>query len=101
VLFIDGEMSATAIQERLRRIVATDEFDPAAMSNLRLITPDLQDGPMPDLSTHAGQAAITPFVNESDLVIVDNISSLFRSGVENEAESWRPAQDWAFACKRH
>jgi hypothetical protein len=100
VLFIDGEMPAPAIQERLRRIVAADEFDSNAINNLRLITPDLQNGPMPDLSTPTGQAAIAPFTDDSDLIIADNVSSLFRSGVENEAESWQPAQDWALELRR-
>ncbi len=34
------------------------------------------------------------------LVIVDNLSSLVRSGKENEAESWIPIQEWALSLKR-
>jgi putative DNA primase/helicase len=75
-------------------------FDPATKENLRLITPDLQNGPMPDLSTLAGRAAIDAFVADSDLIIIDNISCLFRSGVENDAESWQSAQDWALELRR-
>jgi putative DNA primase/helicase len=93
-------MPAHAIQERLRRIVATDEFNEVAKNNLHLITPDLQDGPMPDLSTKSGRDSIEEFVEPCDLIIIDNISSLFRSGIENEAESWQPAQDWALELRR-
>jgi 5S rRNA maturation endonuclease (ribonuclease M5) len=100
VLFIDGEMTAIAIQERLKRIVATDPFDNEARRNFQLITPDLQIGPMVDLSTKKGRDAIEKFVVESDLIIIDNISSLFRSGVENEAESWQSAQDWSLDLRR-
>ncbi len=100
VLFIDGEMPGVAIQERLRRIAATDEFDLIAEGNLRLITPDLQDGPMPNLSTLAGRNSIDELIADSDLIIIDNISSLFRSGVENEADSWQPAQDWALELRK-
>lgn len=100
VLFIDGEMPGIAIQDRLRRIAANDEFDPIARGNLRLITPDLQDGPMPNLSTLAGRNSIDELVADSDLIIIDNISSLFRSGIENEAESWQPAQDWALELRK-
>lgn len=100
VLFVDGEMPGIAIQERLRRITGTDEFDLITKNNFQLITPDLQDGPMPDLSTKAGRDSIEPFVANCDLIIIDNISSLFRSGVENEAESWQPAQDWALELRR-
>jgi len=100
VLYIDGEMPAIAMQDRLRRIAAATDFDEEAKKRLLLITPDLIDGPMPDLSTQKGRAAIEPFVNECDLIIVDNISSLFRSGIENDAESWQPAQDWALSQRR-
>jgi putative DNA primase/helicase len=55
---------------------------------------------MPDLSTKAGRDSIEEFVADCDLIIIDNISSLFRSGVENEAESWQPAQDWALELRR-
>jgi len=100
VLFIDGEMPGIAIQERLRRIAATDDFDALAKGNLRLITPDLQDRPMPDLSLKSGRDAIEEFIVDCDLIIIDNISSLFRSGVENDADSWQPAQDWALDLRR-
>lgn len=101
VLYIDGEMPAIAMQDRLRRIAATTDFDEEAKNRLHLITPDLIDGPMPDLSTQKGRAAIEPFVADCDLIIVDNISSLFRSGIENDAESWQPAQDWALSQRRY
>lgn len=100
VLFIDGEMPGSALQERLQRMAANDVFDSTSRGNLRLITPDLQEGPMPDLSTKAGRASIEEYVIDSDLIIIDNISSLFRSGIENEAESWQPAQDWALELRR-
>ncbi|MDE3055573.1 MAG: AAA family ATPase [Verrucomicrobiota bacterium] len=100
VLFIDGEMPGVAIQERLLRIANTDDFDALAKGNLRLITPDLQTKPMPDLSLKSGRDAIEEFVVDCDLIIIDNISSLFRSGIENEADSWQPAQDWALDLRR-
>jgi len=93
-------MPGIAIQERLRRIAASDPFDPIAKENFRLITPDLQNGPMPDLSTSVGRNLIDEHAAASDLIIIDNISSLFRSGIENEAESWQPAQDWALAWRK-
>ncbi|MGH8533177.1 MAG: hypothetical protein ACREV1_10770, partial [Gammaproteobacteria bacterium] len=41
VLYVDGEMPATALQERLARIVKSADLEPAP-GMLRLITPDLQ-----------------------------------------------------------
>lgn len=101
VLYIDGEMPAAAMQERLRRISVSEELKPPAPDYLRLITPDLQDGPMPDLSTLQGWAMLKELVGDSELIIIDNLSSLFRSGVENEAESWQPVQDWALEMRRN
>jgi hypothetical protein len=99
VLYIDGEMPAFAIQERLRKIVVSD-LRPVAPDFFRLITPDLQEDVVPDLSVKEGRDKIGEIVNDSDLVIVDNISTLFRCGNENEAESWQAAQDWALTLRR-
>src|SRR5690606_22821709 len=67
---------------------------------LIFITPDLQSGLMPNLSTLEGRLAISKYVNECDLVIVDNISTLCHQGKENEAESWIPMQEWALKLRR-
>lgn len=95
VLYIDGEMSAPEMQERLRRI--TGETFP---ETLRIITPDLQDGPMPDLSTHEGQARIEPDLEGIQMVVIDNLSCLCRSGNENEGGSWGATQSWILDLRR-
>lgn len=100
VLYIDGEMPAVAMQERLSRIFLSVALKPPAPDYLRLITPDLQEGPIPDLSTPAGRAVLKEIIGDSEPIIIDNLSSLFRSGVENEAESWQPVQDWALEMRR-
>ena len=100
VLYIDGEMPAASMQERLNRISKSAGKQPPDPSFLQLITPDLQEEPMPDLSSKEGRSKLDEFVQKSDLIIIDNISTLFRSGVENEAESWQPVQDWALELRR-
>lgn len=100
VLYLDGEMPARSMQERLQRIALGEDLQLPDPSYLRLITPDLQAMPMPDLATAEGRAALEPFVQDSELIIIDNISTLFRSGDENEAESWQPVQDWALDLRR-
>lgn len=95
VLFLDGEMPAASMQERLKGLVAAsdEEFDP---DYFRLVTPDLQTGAMPDLATYEGQEAIDTIVGGAELIVIDNLSSLARSGGrENDAESWLPIQPWA------
>lgn len=100
VLYIDGEMPAIAMQERLMRISAADNLKPPDPSFLRIITPDLQEGPMPNLSTKDGRDSIEELIQGANLVVIDNVSTLFRSGVENEAESWQPIQDWGLKLRR-
>lgn len=100
VLYIDGEMPAVAMQERLMRISAMEGLKPPHPSFLRIITPDLQEGPMPNLSTKEGRDSLEEHIRGASLVIIDNVSTLFRSGVENEAESWQPIQDWALSLRR-
>lgn len=101
VLYIDGEMPARTMQERLAAIIkgseTVDAFDP---ENLRFICADLQDAPLPNLSTREGQAAIAPHVETADLVIIDSISTLASYGEENAAESWLPLQAWALDLRR-
>ncbi|MBI5192140.1 MAG: AAA family ATPase [Nitrospirae bacterium] len=93
VLYLDGEMPAVVMQERLARAIEMMDSEPVAP--LRIITPDLQDGGMPNLATWEGQEAIEPYLEGIDLIIVDNISTLCRGGRENEGESWEPVQGWA------
>jgi len=97
VLFIDGEMPARTLQERLADIIAKAEKEPAAP--LRIITPDLQDFGMPNLSDFEGQKNIEPYLDGISLIILDNISTLCRGGRENDAESWIPVQEWALRMR--
>jgi hypothetical protein len=79
----------------MARIVSSYESVPLD-DGFRLLTPDLQpDGIMPNLSTPEGQAVIDVYAADADLIIVDNLSCLARSGNENEGESWLPIQAWA------
>ena len=100
VLYLDGEMAAAALQERLQGIVLADDrdFDP---EYLRLVTPDLQPGAMPDLATVEGQGVIEAILGDAELIIVDNISTLVRNvGRENDAESWNAAGTWALRMRQ-
>jgi len=95
VMYIDGEMPAVALRDRIARIVA-DSPTEAAPGALRFITPDLQpNGIMPNLAEHSGQMAIDAAVGNARVIVVDNISCLVRGGKENEAEGWQPVATWA------
>jgi hypothetical protein len=100
VLYLDGEMPATALRERLAAIVKADEreFD---SDFLRILTPDVQPGRMPDLARADGQAAVEAIIGDAELIVVDNISTLVRDVYrENDAESWREVGAWALRMRR-
>jgi KaiC/GvpD/RAD55 family RecA-like ATPase len=94
VLYLDGEMQATAIQERLHKLSNGN----ATKSPLTLYTPDCQDiDYTPDLGTKEGRDQINELVEATNpkVIFIDNISCFDRTGNENEAESWAPIQEWA------
>lgn len=97
VLYLDGEMPSVVVQERFSNIIISSEKEPVAALNL--VTPDLQEWGMPDLSTYQGQKILEDHLEGISLVIVDNISTLCRAGRENEAESWLPVQEWALRLR--
>ncbi len=99
VLYIDGEMPANTMQARLAKIEARLASN-AGMIEPKLITPDLQDGFMPDLSTITGQESIRVHTDLADVIIVDNISTLNGSSKENEAEGWLSMQQWALSLRK-
>lgn len=98
VLYLDGEMPANVIQERLAQIVQCNALEP--QKPLLIMSPDLQEQAMPDLSTSEGQRAVEKYLSpDIELIIIDNISTLSRSGKENEAASWLPLQEWALRLR--
>lgn len=101
VLYIDGEMTASAIQERFKNKLGDKELMNEHLQNLSIITPDLQDRLMPDLASLQGQLAIEKYTDLADVIIVDNLSCLVRSSTdENSAESWNTVLEWSLKMKR-
>ncbi|MDY3810183.1 AAA family ATPase [Desulfovibrio porci] len=99
-LYVDGEMPATSMQSRLSSLVGGMAIPPQALKNLSLITPDLQPCAMPDLSTPNGQAMIEPLLKGVDMLVLDNIATLCRTGKENESQSWQAMQTWLLDLRR-
>lgn len=99
-LFVDGEMPARTLQERLSGFIMGSAEEPPASDYLRILTPDLQDGGMPNLATTEGQAAIEPLLAGVELVVVDNLATLARNGRANDEESWLPVQEWLLKLRR-
>jgi putative DNA primase/helicase len=99
-LYLDGEMPANTMQDRLRAVMAGFDSQLPDPGFLRLLSADVVDGGLPDLGTLEGQAEIDAVIGDAELIIVDNLSALLRCGKENEAESWLPVQSWALAHRR-
>jgi hypothetical protein len=96
VLYIDGEMPASDMQERLKSIRRDNTM---VSGNFKLITPDLHPYTIPNLATLEGQLELKESTDQADLIIVDNISTLCRTGKENESDNWTPVQQWALKMR--
>ena len=96
VAYIDGEMPAVDMQERMRSLSGNSK---ASKANLKCLLHGVQNGQIPDLATLEGQKAIEPDLKDVDLIVLDSLSTLVRSGVENEAESWQVVQDWLIGLR--
>lgn len=96
VLYIDGEMPAADMQERLKSITGNSSID---VPSFKLITPDLQSYVTPNLATEEGQQDLLTYTNYADLIVVDNISTLCRTGKENDSDQWTPVQRWALRMR--
>jgi len=104
VLYVDGEMSANDMQERLGAIAAGSGKIEIANDMLEIITPDLlqSDEPMPNLATKEGQEWLEPFLEGVELLVLDNLATLAKhpKAKDNEAESWTPVQNWLLKLRR-
>lgn len=104
VLYVDGEMSAIDMQERLAAIAAGSGGRELADDNLTIITPNLLplDELMPNLATREGQQWLEPYLDGVELLVLDNLATLAKhpKAKDNEGESWKPVQDWLLYLRR-
>jgi putative DNA primase/helicase len=101
VLYIDGELPLEVIKERVARLVAATDKEPAP-DFLQFITPDVQARPIPNLADRAAQERLDSIIAQQkiEVLFMDSISTLCSTGRENEAESWLPIQEWALRLRR-
>ncbi|HQT63435.1 MAG: hypothetical protein B7Z75_10830 [Acidocella sp. 20-57-95] len=98
VLIIDGEMPGQVLQERLATIARDAQHEPSP-GFLKFLPMDMQERGL-DLANEADQIALEIVIDDADVIIVDNISTLSQGGRENEGESWLPVQQWALLQRR-
>jgi hypothetical protein len=97
VLFVDGELDAASLQQRIRSLNATSCY-PA--DRLKLLCCDMQDDPFPNLATRRAQRFIEDALTDCELLVLDNLSALAPSSNETEAEDWIAIQTWLLDLRR-
>lgn len=94
VLYVDGEMAAGDIQQRLAHLGAAPPM-------LEFMLADLNRGPLPDLSQEEGQNQFEESWDGArpDLLVLDNLASLV--GIRNDdVDSWTGLQRWLLKLRR-
>lgn len=99
VLYVDGEMDSTELQERVQQIVIAHESKFPEPGMMRFITPDLEER-TPEIITADGRRRIEDQLRGGELLILDNLSSLIPSGEERETEDWAIVQEWLLKLRR-
>ena len=99
VLYVDGEMPAENFKERIVSLISnkSEFYEIKYLENFFSYNLDLQNSFIPDLSKKEGQTKIEKILNkigDIKLLILDNLSCLFRSGNDNDSENWNPIQEW-------
>ena len=98
---LDGEMFDETIIRRLGQIIKGMgiEFDP---TNIKLFSRDMcadSSAPFPNLRfPEERQELLRNFMN-IDVLIVDNINTLFPGGDERGTQFWTPVEEFIFDCR--
>ena len=93
VLYVDGEMPAADMKDRLRMLGS-------APDTLKFMMADLSPHGMPDLGVPAGQRLFEPsWSEEPELIVLDNISSLVGQRSE-DPDGWNTLQSWLLKLRR-
>jgi AAA domain/Helix-turn-helix len=106
VLYVDGEMDPAELGQRFAAIHAANRQVGIASptDNLAIMTHADANGDfgIPDLADPASNTRdrIEETLGDRDVLFLDNISALCRTGVENDAESWALMNDWLIKLRR-
>jgi putative DNA primase/helicase len=97
VLYIDGEMPLASLQERLRAI-SFGLVGEIPNAGFRILAADQTEGGI-NLSSEEGQKSLEPLLDDIDLLIMDNLSTLC-TGSESASDAWLPMQNWLLTLRR-
>lgn len=102
VLYVDGEMPAGQMQERLALIMHGADRQPPDADYLRFLSADLLPDGLPNLARPQMQDALAAEMEASgaEVLILDNLSTLAAGLRENEADDWGDLQAWLLGMRR-
>jgi hypothetical protein len=101
VLYVDGEMPQTAMQDRTNHLMSGSGPQPPDDSYFRLLSMDRQElGTSLNLALPEHQARLEAALGGTELLVLDNISTLVNGGRENDADSWDAMQAWLLQLRR-
>jgi AAA domain len=98
VLYVDGEMPLASLQERLRAI-ALGLGRGIPNEGFRILAADSVDGGI-NLGSEEGQRSLEPLLDNINLLILDNLSTLCTTGSESASDAWVPMQNWLLKLRR-
>src|SRR3974390_1285643 len=98
VLYIDGEMPLVSLQERLKAISAGFGND-IPNDAFRILAADQVEGGI-NLSSGGGKRSLDPLLQDIDLLILDNLSTLCTTTSESASDAWVPIQNWLLKLRR-
>jgi putative DNA primase/helicase len=94
-LYVDGEMPGDLVQERIQLLgpeLPGDKFRVLAYAQFAN-----KGELMIDLGTEEGRDYLDEEIEQHgfELIILDSVCTLVRSGTDNDFESWRAVQEWS------
>lgn len=98
VLYIDAEMAFPDVKNERIPVVFKDKT--VDMGFFRYWSFDIQKDPFPCLSKPVARKMIEDRLEDTELLILDNVSTLVLNGDENAAEEWGPIQQWLLTLRK-
>jgi putative DNA primase/helicase len=91
-------MPLVSLQERLRAI-SLGLSGEVLNAGFRILAADHVENAI-SLGSEEGQYALEPLLNDVDLLILDNLSTLCTTGGESASDAWVPMQNWLLMLRR-
>ena len=101
VVYVDGEMPAEELQDRVNRLAAAHPDHQPAPGHWQILSLDRQEvGVSLNLANASDQRLVEDGLGDAEVLFLDNRSTLVYGGRENDAESWDKMQQWFIRLRR-